>query len=113
MGYYNFKYTRYRLTRTQQHPFHLVSTSPWPLVTSMSLFSVVTGLLTYLHSYNYGVFSLLFGILSFLIILVCWFLDIFKEAAYEGYHTYAVQQNILVGMLLFIISEIMFFFGFF
>ena len=98
---------------TQQHPFHLVGTSPWPLVMSMSLFSTVIGLLAYLHTYVYGIFSVLFGVFSFLTTLTCWFLDILSEAACEGYHTVAVQQNILIGMLLFIASEIMFFFGFF
>jgi cytochrome c oxidase subunit 3 len=35
------------------------------------------------------------------------------EATYEGQHTFKVQQNVLLGMALFIASEIMFFFAFF
>jgi cytochrome c oxidase subunit 3 len=35
------------------------------------------------------------------------------EATYEGHHTKAVQGNILFGMKLFILSEVMFFASFF
>jgi heme/copper-type cytochrome/quinol oxidase subunit 3 len=35
------------------------------------------------------------------------------ESTYEGHHTLEVQEGIRIGMLLFIASEIMFFFSFF
>ena len=40
-------------------------------------------------------------------------MDVITEGTVEGNHTRAVQQNINLGMLLFIASEIMFFFAFF
>jgi cytochrome c oxidase subunit 3 len=42
-----------------------------------------------------------------------WFTDIITEATFEGHHTFKVQQGLRYGMVLFIVSEIMFFFGFF
>lgn len=42
-----------------------------------------------------------------------WFADIVIESTYEGHHTFKVQQGIRLGMCLFIVSEIMFFFSFF
>jgi len=42
-----------------------------------------------------------------------WFRDIVVESTYEGHHTLAVQHGIFCGMVLFILSEIMFFFSFF
>lgn len=36
-----------------------------------------------------------------------------REATYEGQHTLQVQLGLKTGMILFIVSEIMFFFGFF
>jgi heme/copper-type cytochrome/quinol oxidase subunit 3 len=42
-----------------------------------------------------------------------WFSDIITEATFEGNHTIAVQTGLKQGMILFIISEIMFFSGFF
>jgi heme/copper-type cytochrome/quinol oxidase subunit 3 len=36
-----------------------------------------------------------------------------REATFEGHHTKAVQNGLRYGMILFITSEIMFFFAFF
>jgi cytochrome c oxidase subunit 3 len=42
-----------------------------------------------------------------------WFIDIIAESSYQGHHTRKVVQGLKYGMLLFIVSEIMFFFSFF
>ena len=44
----------------QDHPFHLVSPSPWPLYTSISLFSLATSGALSMHSFSnaYNVFYL-------------------------------------------------------
>ena len=42
-----------------------------------------------------------------------WSFDIIDEATNSGYHTSAVRLGLRMGFLLFIISEIMLFFGFF
>jgi len=101
------------LLRSEQHPFHLVDPSPWPLLTSLSLFSVALGFISYFHYLTTGLFNLVSSICVLSFILFRWFADIITEATYEGHHTFKVQQNILLGMLLFITSEIMFFFAFF
>jgi cytochrome c oxidase subunit 3 len=45
-------------------------------------------------------------------IIYQWFRDIIRESK-SGYHTKKVQKGLLIGFLLFIISEIMLFFSFF
>ncbi|HXT82982.1 MAG TPA: cytochrome c oxidase subunit 3 [Verrucomicrobiae bacterium] len=35
------------------------------------------------------------------------------EATFEGHHTFAVQKGLRLGFVLFIVSEIIFFFSFF
>ena len=45
--------------------------------------------------------------------IFCWWRDIILEATFEGQHTTKVQKVLKMGMLLFIVSEIMFFFAFF
>jgi heme/copper-type cytochrome/quinol oxidase subunit 3 len=35
------------------------------------------------------------------------------ESTYEGHHTKKVQENLSMGMILFILSEVMFFVSFF
>lgn len=95
------------------HSFHLVDPSPWPVMTSLSLFSVALGIVMYFHYFINGEYHLIFGILSFCFNLYRWFSDIVTEATFEGFHTDAVRLSIILGMHLFIASEIMFFFSFF
>jgi cytochrome c oxidase subunit 3 len=42
-----------------------------------------------------------------------WFRDIIVEGTYRGYHTLAVQKGIYIGVVLFIVSEVFFFFAIF
>ena len=44
----------YILKRSQKHKFHIVSPSPWPFLTSISAFLLVTGLVTYMHKIDGG-----------------------------------------------------------
>jgi cytochrome c oxidase subunit 3 len=45
--------------------------------------------------------------------MYAWWRDIIREATFEEQHTSIVQRGLRLGMVLFIISEIMFFFAFF
>ena len=38
-----------------------------------------------------------------------WWRDIVREGTYEGRHTVKVQNGIRIGVILFIVSEVMFF----
>jgi hypothetical protein len=38
----------------QAHPYHLVSPSPWPILTSISLLSITTSGVLSMHSFSYG-----------------------------------------------------------
>lgn len=42
-----------------------------------------------------------------------WWRDVIREALFENQHSIIVQKSLKLGMILFIISEIMFFFAFF
>lgn len=99
--------------RNEQHPFHLVDSSPWPIITSVSLYSLVLSFIMYFHYFKAGLPQLVCSLFLVILSLFRWFYDIVAEATYEGQHTFKVQQNVLLGMALFIISEIMFFFAFF
>jgi hypothetical protein len=52
---------------SNQHPFHLVTPSPWPLFTSIGAFSLTLGSVLYFHNYTKGTFILLLGL--FILIL--------------------------------------------
>ena len=97
--------------KKQQHGFHMVTPSPWPLLTSFSLLAFVLSIIVYLHFWRDLGFTNI--ILSFFCILFCiysWFSDVITEATFQGNHTIKVYKGLSFGMVLFITSEIMFFF---
>ncbi len=97
----------------QRHPFHLVDQSPWPFLAGMSSLCLTTGFVMYMHCYHGGFVLFSFGLFSLLVTFFVWWRDITREATFQGHHTRAVQDGLTWGMLLFIASEVMFFFCFF
>ena len=93
----------------QDHPFHLVSPSPWPLYTSISLFTLtVNGALAmHLFSNSYIIFYI--ALVTVIATMTLWFRDIIAEGTYLGNHTLAVQKGLNLGVILFIVSEALFF----
>jgi cytochrome c oxidase subunit 3 len=55
----------------------------------------------------------MFGMCGIVMSMFVWWRDIIREATYEGQHTSMVQLSMRMGMILFITSEVMFFFAFF
>lgn len=105
------------IINTQQHPFHIVQPSPWPFLVAFSICLSIIATVLWLHGYSlqncFFLKVLPFGFFFFFFALICWFLDIITEATLRGQHTRAVQKGLKLGFILFIVSEIMFFFGFF
>jgi cytochrome c oxidase subunit 3 len=66
-----------------------------------------------MHGYSGGGFLWKFGFVMILFVMFVWWRDIIREGTLEGQHTQQVQTGLRSGMLLFIVSEIMFFFAFF
>jgi len=97
----------------QIHDFHLVDSSPWPIVGAFSALMLTSGGVLTMHAYYPGTFILALGLILLLLTKICWWRDIIREATFEGQHTHTVQTGLKTGMFLFIVSEIMFFFAFF
>ena len=97
----------------QSHPYHLVSPSPWPLNTSISLFALTTSGVLTMHGYNNSQYFLLFAFLLLVFSMSFWFRDVISEGTYLGNHTLAVQRGLTIGVALFIVSEGLFFLGIF
>lgn len=89
------------------HPYHLVSPSPWPLVSSFSLLSLTLSAVLMFQGYGYLWFIL--SLISVIGSMGFWFRDVISEGTYEGYHTVLVQKGLNMGMILFVISEVFFF----
>jgi len=92
---------------------HIVAPSPWPLLTANSSFALVVAITAFFNGYSGAAGYLLVGLLLVTTTMGLWFRDVVREGTYEGMHTARVQLGLRMGMLLFIISEVMFFFAFF
>lgn len=92
---------------------HIVPTSPWPFVTSVSvMFLLLTtvNFFRYLsNSANVVVLCLVFFVLS----IILWCSDVTFEGAIIRMHTILMQRSLRFAIILFILSEVMFFFHFF
>jgi len=101
------------LHNNQRHTYHMVTVSPWPLLGSLGAMITTFGGVMYMHSYRSGGLALSLGIISLTVVATLWWRDVIREATYEGMHTRLVQIGLRIGMVLFIVSEVMFFFAFF
>ena len=93
------------------HNFHLVDYSPWPYVLGSGVSITTMGGVLYFH-YSF-IYLIIIGIILIISSMILWFRDVVREGSYLGLHTIRVQKSLKIGMILFIISEILFFFSFF
>jgi len=101
------------MSNVRKHLFHIVDTSPWPIISAFGAFFLLSGMVFYIHDVLFGGYFVLLGFTLVALSAFFWFFDIVQEATYIGHHTLAVRTGLRYGFLLFIVSEIMLFFGFF
>lgn len=92
------------------HPYHLVDPSPWPLMTSFSMLCLALGLALSFHKYAAGGTVLLIALMSLTYAASVWWRDVMRESLL-GCHTSKVKEGLHLGMILFIVSEAVFFVG--
>jgi cytochrome c oxidase subunit 3 len=105
-------------TATKTHDYHLVDPSPWPLIGSISAFTMAVGAVMLMKSMTVGGMALgplVFGagLLGVLYTMLAWWRDVTVEAEHQGHHTRVVQIHHRYGMIMFIASEVMFFVAWF
>jgi len=102
------------LLKTNNTPFHLVKPSPWPFVVSLFVFNTFIYITIQMH-YLYPKASSIFLLSLFFFIwsLFSWWYDVIIESTFGGHFTSKVRFGITLGFILFIASEVMFFFSFF
>ena len=92
-------------------PFYLISARPWPLTGALGGCLLAGGLVAWFHlSYFSGV---IIGLLLIILTIFQWWRDLIREATFMGYHTKFIMIRLRLGIILFIISEVLFFFAFF
>jgi len=95
----------------QFHPFHIISPSPWPLLTGIMSINLLFRTILLITTKDTKTLFLVRGVL--IIAIYSWWRDISREGSFQGYHSSKVIKGLQIGMLLFIVSEILFFFSFF
>ena len=94
-----------------RQPFHLVEFRPWPLTGSLGALILTIGLTFWFHFSS--IFCVILGLIIVLITIIQWWRDIIRESSFLGHHTLKVNKRIRWGIILFILSEVLFFFAFF
>nr|UCU06846.1 cytochrome c oxidase subunit III [Potamometra anderseni]UCU06859.1 cytochrome c oxidase subunit III [Potamometra anderseni] len=97
--------------KKQNHPFHLVDPSPWPLTGSIGAMTLTSGMVMWFHMKIPTL--MMIGIVILMLTMIQWWRDIIREGTYQGKHTIMVTNGLKWGMILFIVSEIFFFVSFF
>lgn len=99
------------MSNSHTHPYHLVDESPWPVLRSLIAFFVASGFIFWFHYSITLYLRLAIGILIFTAFQ--WWNRISLERTFQGLHTRFIQIGLRWGIVLFIVSEILFFFSFF
>lgn len=94
-----------------RQPFHLVEIRPWPLTASIGALSLAIGLTSWFHLHQTT--SLVIATTIIILSIIQWWRDVIRERTFQGHHTSYVTTGLRWGMILFITSEVLFFFAFF
>jgi len=104
-----------------KHDYHLVNPSPWPFVASLGAFVLALGAVVFMKGLSSNEeailyvflqqgspYLLLLGFALIIYVMFGWWGDVIKESR-QGDHTPVVDIGLRYGVILFIVSEIMFF----
>lgn len=93
------------------NPFHLVDVRPWPILASGGALVLVLSNLILINIKNF--YLPLISLYVIIIISYTWWRDVHREASNQGRHSFIVINGLKTGIILFIISEVLFFISFF
>nr|YP_009989186.1 cytochrome c oxidase subunit III [Oedaleus manjius]QNM40763.1 cytochrome c oxidase subunit III [Oedaleus manjius] len=99
------------LTNNNNHPFHMVDYSPWPLIGAIGAMILTSGLTKWFHTFNMNL--IIIGMTITILTMIQWWRDVIREGTFQGLHTKMVSKGLRWGMILFITSEVLFFMSFF
>lgn len=98
------------MAHAKNHDYHILPPSIWPFVVSVSAFIMLFGAVLWMH--GSGPWMFLIGLLGVLYVMYGWWADVVKEAN-TGDHTPVVRIGLRYGVIMFIMSEAMFFVAWF
>jgi cytochrome c oxidase subunit III len=90
----------------KNHDYHVLPPSPWPFIAAIGVFVMLVGAVYFFHGSPPWI--LLIGFAIVLYTMYGWWRDVVHESL-AGDHTPVVVLGLRYGMIMFIISEVMFF----
>jgi cytochrome c oxidase subunit 3 len=101
------------MSAEQNHPYHVLEPSPYPIFTAFSLMGLVCAGLMWMKKHALGMPLTLAASAILLYCCFLWWRSAIREGIHEHAHNEVVQKGLRFGMALFIVSELMFFVAFF
>lgn len=98
------------MAHTKNHDYHIINPSIWPLLTAVSVFVMLFGGVLFMKEIT--PWMMVIGLVGVLYCMFGWWSETIKEN-HAGDHTPIVRLGLRYGFILFIMSEIMFFFAWF
>jgi len=95
------------------HYYNDIKFTKWPFFLSIGMISFIIGLLLVFSKFSFGIWALLFGVVSLCGYLFGWFDELQLESRLLGKHTKKIKSALLCGFFLFLCSEATLFAGFF
>jgi cytochrome c oxidase subunit 3 len=96
----------------KNHPYHIVDPGPWPIATSFTLLFVALSAIALMKEVPHSIWAVIIANTLLLYCMAGWWRDVITEGL-QMHHTAKVRQSIKIGVILFIVSEVMFFAAFF
>lgn len=93
------------------HYFFLLNLRPWPFIIRISSFNLLLSLIFFLKFFSFNCFFL--SLLNLIIISFFWWITYRSEFNLEGKNSLTLEKGIKLRIILFISSEVFFFFSFF
>ena len=94
------------MAHEKNHDYHILAPSAWPLLGALAGFILLFGSVLYFHEITS--IMMIVGFLFVFYVMFGWWSEVVKES-HVGDHTPVVQIGLRYGVVLFIISEVMFF----
>ena len=98
------------MAHAKNHDYHILPPSIWPLLGALGGFVMLFGAVLWMH----GITAWMFwgGLLAVLYTMFAWWSEVTEESNI-GDHTVVVRIGLRYGFILFVTSEVMFFFAWF
>lgn len=94
------------MAHEKNHDYHILAPSLWPFLGAIGAFTMLFGAVLFMH--EHGPWMMLIGLVLVLYVMFGWWAETVQENK-AGDHTLVVQIGLRYGVIMFIMSEVMFF----